>query len=39
MTTILVLGVLGYLAYYAYREGKRRGSRQGFSAGRGRLNR
>jgi hypothetical protein len=39
MTTILVLGVLGYLAYYAYREGKRRGSRQGYFAGRGRLRR
>jgi hypothetical protein len=36
MESIVVIAVFAGLAYWAYREGKREGSRKGFSVGRNR---
>ena len=36
MEALIVLGVIAYVVYMAFREGKREGSRKGFGVGRDR---
>lgn len=39
METVIVLGILSIVGYYVFRAGKRKGSKQGYGAGRARSHR